>query len=52
MDAVMNLSVFLAHRVGVAFLAIFALIAPAYGQKQYDPGASDTEILEGNVIGD
>ena len=31
--AVMNLSVFLARRVGVAFLAIFTRIAPTYGQN-------------------
>jgi branched-chain amino acid transport system substrate-binding protein len=35
-------------RLTVALLAV-ALAAPAYAQKKYDPGASDTEIKIGNT---
>ena len=31
-------------------LAVLSLAAPAFAQKQYGPGASDTEIRIGNTI--
>ena len=35
-------------RLSAVILSV-ALAAPAYGQKKYDPGASDTEIKIGNT---
>ena len=34
----------------VATLALGTLASPAFAQKKYDPGASDTEIKIGNIM--
>jgi ABC-type branched-subunit amino acid transport system substrate-binding protein len=40
----------LLRTLGVSGLIIASALAPALGQKQYDPGVTDTEIKIGNIM--
>jgi len=38
------------HLIAVLAIALAAAANPAWAQKRYDPGATDTEIKVGNIM--